>query len=563
MGVLDKMRKKADGHPEQKAPGAPEDIVDLDNLGPSPQDSPTPVIDVARYPEPMLFQELLDTIPDRVYFKDLQSRFIALSRTMEAMQGAIGKTDFDVFTDEHARKAYEDEQDIIATGNPIIDKEEKETWPDGRVSWVLTSKFPLRDPAGRIIGTFGVSRDITARKKAEEELKASEDQLRQSHKMEAFGQLAGGIAHDFNNMLGGILGAAQLMERKIPANDPHVRQYVEMVIETAKRAGDLTARLLAFARKGSYNIVAINLHEVVHSVVGLLQHTVDKRIKIVERLYAGSAVIMGDQTQLQNALLNLAVNARDAMPQGGTLTFETTIIEPATERFLALRSAEVKQCRYLKLQVSDTGVGMDRAVLSRVFEPFFTTKAPGKGTGLGLASVYGTIKSHNGFIEVASEPGKGTTFTVFLPLVDKPEFKQPVVSGEVRTGVGTILVVDDEEVVRRVVMAILNDIGYSVVGCKDGLEAVDYYRDHHDEIDVVIVDMIMPRLGGYDCVRKLKEIHRDVKVVISTGYSLASDTQKIMAQGIAGFIKKPFMAADLSQLLNSIIRGNAEPKGSS
>jgi PAS domain S-box-containing protein len=508
----------------------------------------------------ILLQSLMDHLPDVVYFKDLKSRFIKVNTALSSKHlgttdtsRALGRTDFDLFSQEHARMAYEDEQKIIITGKPLIGFEEKETWPDGRESWVITSKFPLRDAQGKIVGTWGISRDITDRKQAELELKSSEELLRHSQKMEAFGQLAGGIAHDFNNMISVILGAAQLVDMELNENNSEIKRNINMVIDTSKRAADFTQQLLSFARKGKYTVVPIDTHEVIHSVVKLVMHTFDKKIRIVERLTARTTTVMGDFAQLQNALLNLALNSRDAMPDGGTLTFETATVGPAAD-IDDTQYGEIIPGSFLRLRVSDTGIGMDPKTRARAFEPFFTTKGPGKGTGLGLTSVYGTVKNIGGIIEMESTPGKGTRFTMFLPLVFKSltsHTAKPTATGEKKSA--RILVVDDDEDLRLVLGEMLEHMGYEAFTCKDGVEAVEYYAIHHANIDAIILDVVMPRMGGHECINRLKKINPSACILISSGYNLVSDTQKIIAKGIAGFIQKPYQTEEISKILYEVL----------
>jgi len=508
----------------------------------------------------ILLDALMENLPDAVFFKDRDSRFILVNKALaekvyllDDPAKAVGKTDFDFFAEEHARTFFENEKEIMLTGKPLIGHEEKEPMPDGRVMWFLTNKFPLWDSSRNIIGTWGISRDITAQKRTEEELKSSEEKLRHSQKMEAFGQLAGGIAHDFNNMLGVILGSAQLVEMHLGDDKPDIKHNLTMVIESSRRAAGLTRQLLAFARKGNYKIVSLDMNEVIRSVIGLLEHTIDKKIRIVERLNASPATIKGDYMQLQNALLNLALNARDAMPDGGTLTFATDVVGQA-EELAGPRPDAVRYENRLRIVVSDTGCGMDEKTKLRVFEPFFTTKGPGKGTGLGLASVYGTIKSHNGLIEVESALNKGTAFSILMPQAITAETTHAEGHEEIKKGSGTILVIDDEENIQCMVKEMLESLGYAVVVRQDGISGIEYYKDHHNEIDVIIIDMIMPRMGGGDCVKFLKKLNPNARILISSGYSLATDTQQIISKGIAGYIQKPFEINELSQALHEALK---------
>ncbi len=512
-------------------------------------------------PDRALFKTLLDNLPSYVYFKDCESRFVMVSKSyaekifsLSDVEKTKGRTDFDFFPRDYAVQSFEVERQIMATGKPEIAKEIMVTWPYGNITWLLNSTFPLTDEYGKSIGTWGISLDITAQKHAEEELNASAERLRQSQKMEAFGQLAGGIAHDFNNMLNIILGSAQLVELSLADDKSQTRDNIAMVIDTSKQAAELAQQLLSFARKDSSKIVELDIHDVVHSVVGLLQHTIDKRIHIVERLNAPRSSIKGDYIQLQNALLNLSINARDAMPDGGTLTFSTDVVGPAgvDAGVDGRESAKVQQARYVRVMVSDTGTGMDEKTKHRAFEPFFTTKEPGKGTGLGLASVYGTVKSHSGLIEFESEVNKGTKFHLYFPLIKNP-FETADDQKGMKKGEGTILIVDDEESVRFVLTEMLTDIGYSPVVKKNGNEAIEYYRGRYREVDAIIVDLVMPGISGNECIRALKQINPDALIFISSGYSLVSETQQIISKGIAGFLQKPFEMNELSRMLSDAL----------
>jgi PAS domain S-box-containing protein len=375
-------------------------------------------------------------------------------------------------------------------------------------------------------------REVAERKKAEA-------QLRQSQKMEAVGQLAGGIAHDFNNMLGAIIGFAEMIKMKFCANNPELENYSARILEASKSMADLTAKLLAFARKGKYEILPVNFHDIIQDVIKLIEHTFDKRIRIIQHFNAGQAIIMGDRTLLQNMVLNFAVNSRDAMPEGGELTFATELYT-FSEEDRKNHTYEIIPGAYILFIVTDTGIGMDGTTKAKVFEPFFTTKEKGKGTGLGLASVYGTVKSHNGYIELESEPHHGAVFRVYLPLAEKQREAKRASAISVQKGSGRILVVDDEALVREMCMAILTDMGYSVTVCRDGRDAVSYYKIHSLEIDLVILDIIMPRIGGYECFKELKKINPQVKALITSGYALDGEAKTIITEGALGFLQKPF-----------------------
>jgi PAS domain S-box-containing protein len=412
------------------------------------------------------------------------------------------------------------------------------------------------------LGTIGIIRDITERKVAEEQKRRLLEQLHQAQKMEALGQLAGGIAHDFNNMLSGITGYAQVIKRKNVDTAGNVRdtdlaKYISVVLKAAERAGDLTTKLLAFSRQGKYQTVSVNIHDCIGEVIGLLEHTIDRRISVVSALGAESALVVGDPAQIQNAILNLGMNALDAMAQdGGELRF-STFITTRPDSCIGGCAEELDAEEYLAVAVSDTGIGMTSEVRERLFEPFFTTKDVGKGTGLGLASVYGTIKSHGGAISIATEPHKGSTFILYFPLrrdVEPPPDTRKV---PLNRGKGSVLIVDDEEIVCDILSHMLEELGYTVRGiARDGGEALSFYRENADSVDIIILDMNMPVMNGFDCFAGLKKINPDAKIIVATGYSVQSKTQKILTRGVTGFLQKPFKLDYLAEELRMAMQGD-------
>jgi PAS domain S-box-containing protein len=391
--------------------------------------------------------------------------------------------------------------------------------------------------------------DISERKRIEE-------QLRQREKMDAIGQLAGGVAHDFNNQLAGILGFAELLADELA--DPTHIQYAKSITRAATRAAELTRQLLAFSRKGQFLSVPTDTHKTIAEVVSLLERSIDKRIAIKQDLGAEPAIVLADPAQLQSAILNLGLNARDAMPQGGTLTFSTRIMPIPGNR----HEDHLPAGNYIRISIEDTGIGMDAATQKRLFEPFFTTKEVGKGTGLGLASAYGTVKNHGGTIRVYSEPGHGSQFDIYLPLYAGAGETVPVSIANESTpqkGSGRILIVDDEPVILELGAIMLHKHGYEVTKCLSPLEAIAFYRDNWQTIDLVILDMIMPEMGGRDLFKALLEINPAIKAVLASGFSLNGEAQAIMALGIRAFIQKPFSLQEITQTVNNLLQAKQSP----
>jgi PAS domain S-box-containing protein len=376
------------------------------------------------------------------------------------------------------------------------------------------------------------------------EQKRLQNQLQQSQKLEVVGQLAGGIAHDFNNMLTGIMAAAELLKMRLP-DDVKNHKMVDIIIDATARSADLTRELLTFSRKGTAALSPIRINDTITSVMSLLEHTIDKRIQHSMKLDSGNPVVMGDQSQLQNALLNLGVNARDAMPQGGTLTFATTekMLDELSCRSMGIT---LEPGCYLEIAVSDTGLGMTKEVLEHIFEPFFTTKGVGKGTGLGLAAVYGTVKGHGGELAVQSQPGVGSIFKIFLPLLsDEPN--ERIHKDEAVFGNGGILLVDDEEMLRSVGSDLLEGLGYTVFLAEDGVHALEVFIAHRSEISLVILDMIMPKMGGAEAFLVLREQAPELKVLFCSGFSREGIYDELVGLGGSGFIQKPYNLIELSR----------------
>lgn len=412
---------------------------------------------------------------------------------------------------------------------------------NGNIHYVLISSAPITfENTTALLSTIV---DIT-------NLERAEQHIRHAQKLDVVGQLAGGVAHDFNNMLSGILGFAELLKLKLK-NEPSLVSYVDKIVETANRSSDLTRKLLAFARKGKTISTPIDIHVPIKEAVSLLERSIDKRIKIVLNLNAEYSTLIGDPSLLQNAFLNLGINARDAMPNGGILTFSTNNLQ-FDESTLKNNFASSEPGTFIEIQVSDTGVGIDKDIIDKIFEPFFTTKEVGKGTGLGLAAVYGTVKEHKGFIKVVSEINVGTIFKIYLPVDKNLSSGNQNFEPEPLQGTGKILFVDDEDIILNLGYSQLTNLGYEVILAEDGLKAIEIFKQKHNEIFAVILDMIMPGINGKDTFTKLKEIDPNVKVIFSSGFSHEGRIDELLNLGGVAFLQKPYRIYDLSKLLFEI-----------
>ena len=402
--------------------------------------------------------------------------------------------------------------------------------------------YKIADPeTGTLQLLANVSQDITSRKQAEEEKRILEERLQHADKMEAIGTLAGGIAHDFNNLLMGIQGYASMTLLNLDTSNPNYER-LKRIEQQVQSGADLTSQLLGFARGGRYEVKPTNINEIIEKTSSMFGRT-KKEIVINRKTAKDLWNVEVDRGQMEQVFLNLYVNAWQAMPGGGDIYLETQNVLLNDEKVLPF---SVKPGKHVKITITDTGTGMDEKTKERIFDPFFTTKEMGRGTGLGLATVYGIIKGHQGMINVYSEPGHGTTFTIYLPATDKEISKEKAPTEEIVTGTETILLIDDEKMVMEVNKELLESMGYKVYAAGSGQEGIAVYMEKRDKIDLIILDMIMPGISGGETFDRLRKINPNIKVLLSSGYSLNGEAKEIMDRGCNGFLQKPFKLEELS-----------------
>ncbi len=396
--------------------------------------------------------------------------------------------------------------------------------------------YPLKDAWGNTVSAIEIINNITEKKKLEE-------QLRHSQKMEAVGQLAGGIAHDFNNILTAIIGYGSLMKMKMDEDDP-MRFHLQQILDTSERAASLTRGLLTFSRKQAISARPVNLNVSIKNVEKLLRRLIGEDIDLKVSLSKEDLVMMADSGQIEQILMNLATNARDAMPKGGSLAISTEQIV-FNEEFIRMHG-EGKLGMYALISVKDTGLGMDEKTKERIFEPFFTTKDTGKSTGLGLSIVYGIVKRHNGYIICDSESGKGTTFKIYLPMIKSEVAKAEAASpASIPSGAETILIAEDDASVRTLMKEMLVRFGYTVIEAIDGEDAITRFMENRDKIRLLILDVIMPIKNGKDVFEEVRKIRPDIKVIFASGYMTDILHKKGIPEENQNFIAKPLTPTDL------------------
>ena len=502
------------------------------------------------------YRRLHETMMDAFVRIDMTGRIQEANRAYQALLGyseeeLLQRTNGDLTPEKwHAREAGMIAEQVLVSGHSqVYEKEYRRK--DGTLFPVELRTFLLRDDTGQPVGMWAIVRDITERSRAEEEKAKLESQLRQAQKMESVGRLAGGVAHDFNNMLSVILGYAELIKARLTDDDPLLKD-IQAIEKAAGHSRDVTRQLLALSRKQIIEPRLMNLNDLITSSQNTLSRLIGEDIDL--RFYPEDdlQLINFDPTQVDQILVNLVVNARDAMPDGGKLTIETANIH--LDEAYCRNHLGFKPGQYVFLGLSDDGVGMDKELQSHLFEPFFTTKEVGEGTGLGLATVYGMIKQNGGFINVYSEPGQGSTFKIYIPSAGEEEQKIPETEEvPMAYGAGIVLLVEDEEMVREIAKEILEEIGYTVLDAATPQDAISLCENKDTVIDLLLTDVIMPGMSGKELKKAIEVIRPGIKVLFMSGYTSNVIAHRgVLEQGVH-FIQKPFSMKDLAQKVREAI----------
>ena len=498
-----------------------------------------------------LLRTVFDAIPHHIFVKDTKGRYTMANKVFREfwkipaenlVDANVSKLDWaDKETPEEIEKS---DRQVIENGETLIEPEVIFRLKDGRETVHRQIKVPLRDIEGKIVGLVGISEDITQRRQTEEA-------LRQAQKMEAVGQLTGGVAHDFNNLLQVIHGYTQiaLTQKDISEN---TADHLKKVSEAAGRAANLTRQLLAFSRQSVLNPVYLDINSLFENIEKMVRLLIGVDIDLEIREGDDILPVHVDPGMIEQVLLNLAINARDAMPKGGRLVIETSRFR-ADEQFCELNAWE-SPGDYVEIKVSDTGTGMSKEILAKIFDPFFTTKAPGKGTGLGMAMVYGSIQQQGGKILVYSEPGKGTTFRIYIPLADgvSPEtadLKQPTVSG----GNETILIAEDTEEVLELVTKLLESVGYRIISAHNGQEALEIFNRDPEKIDLIMLDVVMPRMGGREVYDQITKTRPQTSILFTTGFGANLVDTEFVSKEKLTLIQKPYLPNELFNTIREVL----------
>lgn len=501
-----------------------------------------------------MLRTVLDTIPQRVFWKDRNSVYVGCNKPLALDCGysdpaeLIGKSDYQTVSAATADLYRQDDQRVMETRQAKLNYEERQIKGDGSVGWLKTSKVPLYDISGNVIGVLGTYEDVSERRQLE-------DQLRQSQKMEAFGQLAAGVAHDFNNILTVIQGNADILHRR-NLTEAEQANALSGVSEAVGRAANLTRQLLTFSRRQLLQPQPLDLNEVVANMTKMLQRLIGEHIALEAHYAPGGAPVHADLGMMEQVIMNLAVNSRDAMPKGGTLVIQTSAA--MLNETTVFAKHDIHRGEFIRLTVTDTGCGIPAEYIPHVFEPFFTTKEVGKGTGLGLATVFGIVEQHHGWIEVESKLGAGTTFHVYLPRLKEAITVRddPLELPQVRGGSEVILLVEDETAVRELLKRVLDLNGYCVYEAPSGTEALQVWRQHRSDIRLLVTDMVMPGgINGRELANKLLAEKPDLKVIYCSGYTDDFINEDSPLRDNANFLEKPFVPNEFLRRVRSCLDG--------
>jgi len=501
-----------------------------------------------------IFRLITENVDDLIAVLDLDGRRLYNSPSYKAILGdpdsLKGGDSFQEIHPEDREKIKQIFLETVATGTSQR-AEFRFIGKDGSLRHIESHSSVIRDSARKVSKVIVVSRDVTERKRAELEKENLADHLREAQRMESIGTLAGGLAHDFNNILSIILGYAAVL-RKPKLQQEEKAEALHAITKAAQRGATLVKQLMTFAWKTDVHVAPVDLKAIVEELIGMMRATFPKTMTFSLKTSSAIPLIVADAGQLNQALLNLCVNSRDAMPRGGKLTIT---VETVRGESLRTEFPNAENVEYIALHVGDTGAGMDEATRHRIFEPFFTTKEHGKGTGLGLAVVYGVVKGHHGFISVESEPNAGTTFRLYFP-VRHPQAAESGTEEASETLQGaneTILLVEDEEMLLTLVSGMLSSHGYNVLIAHDGREAVEVFRNHGEEIALVLSDLGLPELGGWEAFLRMREMNPQVKGIFATGYLDDNANTDMREMGIPSVIRKPYVLEEILKAVRSAI----------
>jgi len=499
------------------------------------------------------FRNVYETAPLAFVVWDLDTNVTDWNKKAEECFGwtkeeVIGNNFFDFLIPEKDRPRVVDVVNSLLNGELKSHSINDNLTKGGEIITCEWNNSTLHDNDGNIIGAISLGLDITERKRVEEEKTKLEAQLQRAQRLESIGTLASGFAHNFNNLLMGIMANISIMLLDIDSDHQHYK-YLKNIEKQIINGSKLSGQLTGYARVGKYEVKPIDLNKLLKETSNTFK-IAKKDIRIHQYLTENLYKIDADVGQIEQAILNLFVNAADAMPKGGELFIETMNV---TDKDIPGKPYHSKSGSYVLLTIKDTGIGMDKMTRERIFEPFFTTKSLAEGTGLGLSSTYGIIKGHGGYIGVDSEKGHGATFRLYLPATEKEVEKEKRAPDKIVKGKETILFVDDESTVIEGCEGMLNKMGYNVSTAGSGKEALEIYKRKSDEIDMVILDMIMPEMGGGETYDRLKEMNPDIKVLLASGYSIKGQATEILKRGCNGFIQKPFNMEALSMKIREIL----------